>query len=247
MNMKRLFLVLIAPALLTACSSTKTVRLRRAAARRPAQYPTVGLVGFTSNANADLERMSTQKFLQEVQAAQPGTRVVELGSEAEVLASVGGRNWDAKTIRAVGQQHGVDVVVIGQLNMEKAKRQVSVSSVWKNLNAKSEINAALTARLIETGTAATMWTDSSEVTTEVAALDLTGGGKHNRGGSFAARDPEAAYGEMMSALVCGITEDFHETYVWKKVPKDQVYVDAARLSHRRQVHEYLSPMGMGTS
>ena len=225
MNMKRLFLVLIAPALLTACSSTKTVRVAVPPRVDLRPYPTVGLVGFTSNANADLERMSTQKFLQEVQAAQPGTRVVELGSEQEVLASVGGRNFDAKTLRAIGEQHGVDVLVIGQLDMEKAKTKINVSSVWKNLNAKSEINAALTARLIETGTGATMWTDSSEVTTNVAALNLSGGGKGNRGGSFSASDPEAAYGEMVSALVCGITEDFHETYVWRKVPKDQVYAD----------------------
>ena len=226
MNMKRLFLVLIAPALLTACSSTKTVRVAVPPRVDLRPYPTVGLVGFTSNANADLERMSTQKFLLEVQAAQPGTRVVELGSEQEVLASVGGRNFDAKTLRAIGEQHGVDVLVIGQLDMEKAKTKINVSSVWKNLNAKSEVNAALTARLIETGTGATMWTDSSEVTTSVAALNLSGGGKHSKGGgSFSASDPEAAYGEMVSALVCGITEDFHETYVWRKVPKDQVYAD----------------------
>jgi hypothetical protein len=71
-----------------------------------------------------------------------------------------------------------------------------------------------------------MWTDSSEVTTSVAALNLSGGGKHSKGGgSFSASDPEAAYGEMVGALVCGITEDFHETYVWRRVPKDQVYAD----------------------
>jgi hypothetical protein len=221
MNMKRLFLVLLAPALLTACSSTKTVRVAVPPRVDLRPYPSVGLVGFTSNANSDLERMSTQKFLQEVQDAQPGTRVVELGSEAEVLASVGGRNWDAKTLRAVGEQHGVDVLVVGRLNVEKAKPQVHLSSVWKSLNAKSQVNAALTARLIETGTGATMWTRSSEVTTDVAHLNLSGKGQGNIG----VRDAESAYGELVSTLVCTITDDFREHYVWRKVPKDQAYAD----------------------
>ena len=35
----------------------------------------------------------------------------------------------------------------------------------------------------------------------------------------------AAYGQMVDTLVCTVTDDFREHYVWRKVPKDQAYAD----------------------
>jgi hypothetical protein len=220
MKLAKALLVLIAPVLLTACSSTKTVQVAVPPRVDLSRYQTIGLVAFKSNANQDLERLSTQKFLEEVQAAQPGTRVVELGSEEELLASVGGRNWDAKTLRAVGEQHGVDAVVTGRLDMEKAKQKVQLSTMLKNLSASKEVNVALSTRLVETGTGATMWTDSARVTTDVAHVSLGA-----KGGSVGSRDPESVYGAMVNGLVCEVTQDFHETYVWRKVPKNQAVAD----------------------
>jgi uncharacterized lipoprotein YajG len=221
MQFYRTLIVLIAPVLLTACSSTRTVRVAVPPRVDLSHYQSIGLVAFTSNANRDVERIATDRFLREVQAAQPGTRVVELGTEQEVLASVNAKQWNAKALRAVGEQRGVEVLVMGRVDLEKVKPQVSVSTMWKSLSASADVNASLTTRLVETGTGATAWTDAAEVTTNVAHADLSG-----RSGTFGARDPEAVYGGMMDHLVCEVTDDFREHYVYRKVPKDAVVADA---------------------
>jgi hypothetical protein len=223
MMKKHIPFVLIAPLLLVACSSTKTVRVAVPPRVDLRQYPTVGMITFaSSNTNAELEQFATQRFLQEVQSAQPGTRVVELGTEQAVLSSVGRRNWDAATLRTVGQQHGVDVLFIGQLDVEKAKTKVQLSTMLKNIKARQDVNAGLTARLIETGTGATMWTDACKLTTTVSHASVG-----SRGGHFGSSDVEEAYGEMVGALVWDVTDDFRETYVTRRVRKDEIHTASA--------------------
>jgi hypothetical protein len=180
-------------------------------------YPTIGLVEFSCDANDDLERLSTQEFLEALQAAQPGTRVVELGREERVLRSVDRRTWDARTLREVKQKHGVDAVLLGRLNLEQAKPDVDFSTGWRSLSMRADVSAALTARLVETSTGATMWTDSSQATANVAHAGFDGTGN----GHFGARDPEATYGEMLGCLVYDITDDFRVHYITQRVTKGQ--------------------------
>lgn len=216
----RVLLILTVPLFATACSSTKTICVAVPPRVDLKPYPTIGLVAFTTNnGDRDMERLATQKFLHAVQEAQPGTRVVELGNESDVLDSVHRRNWDPATLRAVKEAHGVDVVVLGRLEMEKSKPEVKLSTVWKSVSAKQDVNVTLSARLVETGSAATMWTNSAEAKTNVASANLSGGHGH-AGGSFGARDPEAVYGQMIEGLAFQITDDFRVHYVNKRVPKD---------------------------
>jgi hypothetical protein len=50
-----------------------------------AGFQRVGLVQFTSNAESDLETLASREFLENLQSAQPGVPVLELGNEREVL------------------------------------------------------------------------------------------------------------------------------------------------------------------
>jgi hypothetical protein len=209
---------------LVGCSHTKTVRVAVAPRVDLHSYPMVGLVTFSSNAKGELDRLSTQKFLEQVQAAQPGTRVIELGTEADVLGSVGRRSWDATTLRSVKETHGVDVVVIGRLDVKQSKPNVSLSTIVKSLSVSKDVDAALSARLLETSTGATMWASGAQCTANVANASF-----NNRGeGNFGATDPEGAYGKMLDGLVCRITEDFRTHYVTRRVSKDDpAYASAA--------------------
>jgi hypothetical protein len=224
---RNLLLTLIIGCLVTAgCSSTRTIRVAVPPRVDLHAYPTVGLVAFpSSNGNSDLEQLSTQRFLHEVQSAQPGTRVVELGREADVLASVHRSSWDAQTLRAVKESRGVDVIVIGRLDVTKAKPKVdfSATSLWKAVDVRADVNASLTARLFETASGATMWTDSSQLTTTMAGAHVNDHG----GGSFGTRDAESAYGQMVDRLVCDITDDFRVHYVTRRVPKESVQTASA--------------------
>ena len=201
----------------TGCSNTRAVREEVPPRMDLREYNTVGLVGFSSNAKGKLDRMATQRFLRAVQAAQPGTRVIELGPEREVLASVGRRNWDRETLRLVGEEHGVDAVVIGRLNVEREKPDVSFSTFVKRVDVNQDVNAELSARVVETGSGATMWTDGAKCTTSVANASFGDRGH----ASFSAADPEETYGAMIDDLVWRVTDAFRVHYVTRYVPKNQ--------------------------
>lgn len=222
MKTKGVLLSLVAAVVLMAGCAT-TVQVPVPPRVDLAAYPTIGLVGFSSNANGDVERLSTQQFLQALQAAQPGTRVVELGREERVLRSVDRRTWDARTLREVKDKHGVDAVLLGRINLEETRPDVDFSTAWKALSVRADVNALLTARLIETGTGATMWTDSSQATANVAHAGFDGFGN----GHFGASDPEAVYGEMIGCLVYEITDDFRVHYVTRRVSKDEQQMASA--------------------
>ena len=154
------------------CSSTTRVTVPVPPRVDLAQFQTIGLVTFASNeADPQLRKHCTQQFLQAVQDAQPGTRVVELGDESRVLASVDRNKWDARTLTAVQAKHGVDAVIIGRFNLQESKPDIQVSSAFKSISVKSDVTGALTAKLIETNSGATVWTDAAETTTTVGPCD----------------------------------------------------------------------------
>jgi hypothetical protein len=201
----------------TGCSNTRTVRVAVPPRMDLRNYPTVGLVGFSSNARNGLDRVATERFLRAVQAAQPGTRVVELGSEQDVLASVDARTWSRETLRRVKEEHGVDAVVIGRLDLQKDKPEVSISAMIKRVDVRQDVNAELTARVVETDSGATMWTDSARCTT-----NLADGSFGQRSGRFDVKDADKTYGEMVDGLVYRVTDAFRVHYVSREVPKDAV-------------------------
>ena len=108
--------------------------------------------------------------------------------------------------------------------MDKAKPQVQLSTVWKTLSARADVNVALSAKLIETVSSATMWTDSAQLTTNVAYASFNRHGD----GNFGASDPEASYGQMLDNLSCRITDDFRVHYVTRRVPRDEVQTASGR-------------------
>lgn len=202
----------------TGCaSSTRTVRVPVPPRVDLAEFPTVGIVGFSSNAKGQLDRLSTERFLRAVQDAQPGTRIVELGSEQEVLASVSRRNWDRETFRLVQEEHGVDAILLGRLDVERQKADVNLSTFVKRLSVKQEANVELTARLIESESGATMWTDAAKCTTTLAHASFNDRGH----GHFGASDPAEAYGEMVDGLVFQVTDAFRTHYVTRRVPRNE--------------------------
>lgn len=227
MRIRSLLIALVAVVLVcVGCSSgTRTVRVAVPPRVDLAAYPMVGLVTFSSNAKGELGRLSTDRFLESVQAAQPGTRVVELGSEADLLASVDRRAFDAQALKAIKDAHGVDAIVIGRLDVKKAKPdvQLSTGSLFKAMSVRQDVDATLTTRLLETASGATMWTDSSKVTANLAHANFNDRGQ----GNFGASDPDAAYGEMVNGLVYHVTDDFRVHYVNRQVPKDQIVVAGA--------------------
>src|SRR5262249_43077799 len=85
--------ILLAFLLMSGCSSTVLVTVPPRADLKG--YGTLGVVDFTSNSGGAAGARATQQLQEQIQAAQPGTRFIELGSRDTVLAAVGRNQLDA--------------------------------------------------------------------------------------------------------------------------------------------------------
>ena len=167
-------------------------------------YQTIGMVEFRSNAEGNLQQFTSQRFVESVQSSQPGVRILELGREEDVLASVEREHLDHETIRALADRYEVGAILVGEMDVTDVKPSVSLSSMLSSLAVSANVEATLTTKLYEARSGATLWTSSARGKENVAHVSLAQGGPVR----FGAGDPEAAYGKLVDALVVRVTDDF---------------------------------------
>ncbi|HEV8106934.1 MAG TPA: hypothetical protein VGP97_05365, partial [Burkholderiales bacterium] len=105
--------ILLAFFLASGCSSTVLVTVPPRVDLKG--YGTLGVVDFTSSSSGAAGTRATQQLQEQVQAAQPGTRFIELGSREAVLAAVGRNQLDADAAKRIGKRYGVDAVFLGEI------------------------------------------------------------------------------------------------------------------------------------
>ena len=172
-------------------------------------YRSIGLIDFSSNrGETGLERSGSQELMRTVQLAQPGTRILELGPQRRVLASVEREELDFEAIRAVGKRYGVDAVLTGRLDLTDIKPKIRIGPSLESLSARAEVEAFLSARLVETESGATLWTNSARERAAVAHFQLLS----SRPASFGVGDPNDAQRRLVQGLVARITGDFRAHY-----------------------------------
>lgn len=172
------------------------------------EYGTVGLIDFACNYEGNLGKYVTQRFLEEVNNAQKDARIVELGDMDAILKETGGRTLDPKTVQAIGKKYGVKAIIAGDLDISKVKPKVSISSILTSMSVRAEVEAALSAKLLDTIDSVTIWTNSARGKVEVAEVSIFSGGNAH----FDASNPEDAYGDLAEALINEITRDFRATH-----------------------------------
>lgn len=172
-------------------------------------YRTLGIVSFTTNSTGNLEEYATQRFMQSVQAAQGGVRILELGDETRVLEAIGRDRLDFEAMRAIGKQWGVDAVFAGHLDVKDVRPNLDFTTIVKSMHLQADVQASLAGRLVETESGATIWTRSVTGEAPVAHVSLASGGLVD----FGATDPERAYGQLVGSLVRGVTTDFRARWV----------------------------------
>jgi hypothetical protein len=206
-NERRLHLLLcgIALAALAGCATKVLVPPRV----ELALYDKIGMIEFSSNAKGTLRRYASDKLLQSIQHAQPGVRILELGSEDQVLRWLHRDEIDFEAIQKIGERHGVDAVLIGRLDVTEVKPQIQVSQFLTSMSAQADVEATLSARLFETDSGATVWSRSARGREPVAHVKLLSDGPAH----FGASDPEQAYGKLVHALVQRVTSDFRPRWV----------------------------------
>ena len=204
-------ILLIGLSLLCGCSHTEKVLMPPAVDLR--SYKAIGVIDFSTNVGSDLKQYVTQNFIQSVQSAQPGVRFLELGDEAHVLTRVGRKQLDPEAIRLIGGTYNVEALLFGQFNLSELKPNIRLSSTWQSMHAGAYVEASLMAKLWETASSITLWTNSTVAKESVATLAVDANGNFG----FGASDPEDTYGNMVPDLVYTNTSDFRTYYIYRKV------------------------------
>lgn len=171
------------------------------------EYERVGIISLTSNAEGNLDEFATQEFLEAITEDQK-VGIIELGDGDSLLRSVGQRSLNPNTLRAIGEKYSVGAVILGNLEISDVRPMFKLSSLIKHIGVKAEVEAFMTAKLLETDYGATVWTDSARDTETVAGITIFPGGR----AFFDARDAEEAYGDLVGSLIRETTVDFRVTY-----------------------------------
>lgn len=173
-------------------------------------WPTIGILEFTAGSEAELANRATRRFVQMVQTAQPGTPILELGSELRVLSEVGHRELDFAAVREIGERYRVDALFTGRLELGPVKPSVRVGQTFTSLKARADVTLGLATKLLETRSGATVWSRSSQATANVAHLGLQQGSLPSLG----ATEPSQLYDGLLGRVVADLGRDFRPS--WQK-------------------------------
>ena len=172
-----------------------------------ADHEIMGIIEFSSSKEGELGPLATNRFMEEVRVDQGIVRIVELGTEDEILAAIGRERLNQDAYKLIGQQRNVKTIFAGELVVSDIRPAISITTDLSNIGAAADVDATLTVQMVETATGASIWSRSASVTKRVGQVGLVGGDF-----TFDADDPERAYGELIDALVWLVTEDFKVTW-----------------------------------
>lgn len=172
------------------------------------EFETIGILEFESSSKGNLAKFATQRFIESLQDAQPGVRVIELGKASELDGLDHKDPLDYRAVKKIGEKYDVDAVVFGDLVVTDVRPHIDIMHTITTMSVSADVEAGLTARVLETGHGATVWTRSSNAMRTVGEVGMSGKQVH-----FDAEHPDEAYGVLVNCLVNDITYDFRPSYV----------------------------------
>ncbi len=176
------------------------------------KYEIIGLIDISTNTEGNLGDYITQIFMESITEDQPEIKIIELGTEEDVLKEIGSNKLTPGTIAAIGNKYNLNSLFIGYLQIDNVKPEINVDYSLTSGRIRAKVDATFYVKLYETKTGATIWTESAKDDRTVADINMVSGGWFQ----FDARDPEKAYGELTKELVESVTEDFRISWEIKK-------------------------------
>jgi hypothetical protein len=200
--------LLAALATLPGCSSTVVVSVPPRMELK--SYGTLGVVQFASNSDGAIDVLATRQFQEQVQAAQPGTRLIELGSRQALLGAVGAAQLDADAARKIGAKFGVAAIFLGEIVYAEPTADVKVTDLARLDGAvRAEIRGDISARLIEAASGASVWSSSAWARRQIGGVRVSA--DQGISGSVSTKaDPRR---DMVPALIYQLTHDFRPSSV----------------------------------
>ncbi|MGH7341420.1 MAG: hypothetical protein ACREKH_13100 [Candidatus Rokuibacteriota bacterium] len=169
----------------------------------------IGIVEFASTSRGKLGPLVTSRFTEWARRDQGLVRIVDVGSQDQALRSVGRDRWDAEAVRALGQKHGVQTILTGELTISNVRPDVRVSASLRSGEVSAMVDATLAVQMFESASGASIWSSSGRATQGVGHISVFGG----KGFAFDAKNPEEAYGGLVDTLVDQVTSDFRASWV----------------------------------
>ena len=201
------FTLLLSLAMLWGCS--RTVLVSVPPRMDLTSYGTLGIVEFASNSDRAINAHATRQFQEQIQAAQPGTRFIELGSREAVVAALGGRQLDVDALRKIGEKYGVAAIFLGDIAYSEPMTDVKVTDLAKlEGGVRTEIKADISSRLVEARTGASVWSSSAWARRQIGRLSVTA-----EQGVSVGMSQSNPRDEMVPALVYQLTHDFRPSSV----------------------------------
>lgn len=172
-----------------------------------APYGRVALVTFTADqSNNGMSSLATQRFAEALLASQSGVELLELGSADSSLKDLSPSTDGATLAQALGKRKNVPAVFVGYLKISNMKPRGHIDG--SGMNVRAGVSAELTVRLLSTSTGGTVWRSSAAANGTVGQVNIT-----DRLPSFAIRDKDEAYDEVVSQLIAEVTRDLRPTWV----------------------------------
>ena len=202
LSQKKLRIIAIAVTLLSVTGCARMVTVTIPPRIDLASYPAIGLVEFVPKRPGRLGADATRKFINDLHAAQPGIRILELGSQSDLLKEAGYDKLDFKAIKAIGDHYGVAALMTGTVELTEPQPDVRFSTDFQSLSAgvKAKVNGRMSAKLWETASGVTLWSNSSWGNWTVGGLSLGSNGNVNAGYNYPLEKQDQILTELVKAL-----------------------------------------------
>jgi hypothetical protein len=178
------------------------------------KYHKVGVIGFSCNAEGNMDEYATRRLLITLRSYQKEARVVDLGSAQEVLQSGFFDQISPQAIREVGENSDVDAVFICKLQITEIKpllkiyrggaRPVSGKTQVEGKRASAQVKAWMTVSLWETGTGGTIWRTSTRREEMVDQVTVVS----DQEVVFDANDQHEAFWDLIGPMIKKVCDDF---------------------------------------
>lgn len=173
------------------------------------QHEIIGMIRFESDSKGELAPLTTRKFTEAIRRDQEMIRIIDLGTETEVLKEIGHDRLNKMAFQAIGDEYDVATVFTGELLVSDVRPDISIALIFTaGMSVSAEVDATLDVRMVETETGASLWNTSVTKTEEIGNVNIWEGGVF----IFDAEDPERAYGKLVHALVEDASRDFRVTW-----------------------------------
>jgi hypothetical protein len=170
------------------------------------QHKRAALTTFTvQNAKGSLHELATRRFAEAALHAQ-SVEILEVGEVSPVLQQVGENAFGPAAAQAYGSSHDVPVVFAGHLKVSNARPSGGLSGLTMP-HFEATISVELSVALYSTRSGGTLWRSGAEAADKVGQLSFNGVEP-----TFSAKDPNAAYGQLVDRLVAVVSRDMYPTY-----------------------------------